>query len=221
MVAVGIALVLVGLAFGAAASPLLAIDRVVVRGTRHTTPAQVVAAGGVRRGDSLVWFDAGRAASGIRALPYVATARVTREWPHTVRVVVSERVAAAWFEARGGRYLIDGSGRVLAPVTTPPAGLPKILGVTRAARPGGVIRPTSGARAAAALPLLARLATASVTVARDGNVSIQLTSGVEVRLGEPSAIPVKVRAALAVLADLGTTPTHYVDVSAPTNPVAG
>ena len=50
---------------------------------------------------------------------------------------------------------------------------------------------------------------------------LHLRTGPEVRLGPPTQVAVKVRAALAVLQASAGTPVAYVDVSVPTNPVAG
>ncbi len=68
-------LVVLGAAYAVVASPLLDVDRVVVKGTVRTTLAQVETAGGVRRGDAMVWLDAGAAARRIAALPWVRDAR--------------------------------------------------------------------------------------------------------------------------------------------------
>jgi len=50
---------------------------------------------------------------------------------------------------------------------------------------------------------------------------MQLANGAEVRLGDATQLRAKVAAAVAVLGAMGDQPVHYVDVSVPTNPVAG
>ena len=50
---------------------------------------------------------------------------------------------------------------------------------------------------------------------------LHLVAGPEIRMGEATQIGVKVRAALAVLGAASDVPVQYVDVSVPTNPVAG
>jgi cell division protein FtsQ len=222
-VAALVLLVVLGLGWVVTVSPLLSIDHVVVRGTERLRAAQVSAAGGVHEGDSLVWFRAGRAAAAIRTLPYVDHATVTRQWPHTVRVVVSERTPVAWFRRGDATFTTDATGRVLARIAAAPVGVPRLVGVHGTATPGRWITPPSLAAAAGAMPGLARVATETVTAASDGMVTLRLRSGVEVRLGSPDRIDVKVRAALAVLGALAGEhrTVGYVDVSVPTNPVAG
>jgi len=222
-VAVGLALLalVVGLAWGVTVSPFLTIDHVVVTGTHRLTAAQVDAAGGIHRGDSMFWFRPGQAATAIRALPFVARARVTRSWPHTVRVAVTEREPVAWFAQAGATFTTDATGRVLERVASAPAGLPRLEGLRRTAAPGGWIAPAGGAAAVGMLPALVRAATTTATLARDGSLTLHLVTGVELRLGPPVDVGVKVRAALAVLGALGNRVVSYVDVSVPTNPVAG
>src|SRR5262249_8517086 len=53
------------------ASPLLDVDRIVVRGAVRTTPDRVIAAADVGRGDAMVWIDTGAAADRVDGLPWI------------------------------------------------------------------------------------------------------------------------------------------------------
>ena len=214
------ALALVAAAWAITLSPVLAVDHVVVKGAGQVTPTEIERAGAMHLGDPLVWLDTDRAVAGIEALPYVRHARVERQWPHTVRIVVTERQGVAWAQRQHHPYLVDGSGRVLAALAAAPVGLPQLMGAGPIPRPGGVIAEVAAARAAATLPKLAALGTRSVTV-RHGLFTMQLLAGPEVRLGNGRQMQAKVRAAIAVLNAVAEAPPSYVDVSVPTNPVAG
>ena len=208
-------------AWMATRSPLLDVDRVVVRGNERATTEEVLAAGELDRGDPIVWLDLDGATAGIEALPWVRNARVEREWPDTVRVTVQERRAVAWVDAGDGRALVvDPSGRVLAIEAAPPAALPQLLDVAVPAAVGARIAPVEGARVAGALRGLVQASTR--TIATDGGrVTLQIASGQEIRLGHPTQLTAKVRAAVAVLGAPQAAGKTYVDVSAPSNPVAG
>jgi cell division protein FtsQ len=223
-VVVAVVVVLLGVAYGASRSPLLAVDTLTVKGTSHLTPEQVLDAAGVHEGDAMVWLDTGAALSGIEALPYVGHASLRREWPDTVRITVTERVPAAWVEGPAGTVLVDGTGRVLEAVEAAPPAMPQLLGARQVPPPGGTIDAVGAARVAGGLSALAAAGTTSVEVT-DGGVVLHLTSGTEIRMGEATHVGVKLRAALAVLDELQATspatPPAYVDVSVPTNPVAG
>jgi cell division protein FtsQ len=215
-----VVVVLLGIAYGVSRSPLLAVDTLTVKGTSHLTPEQVLDAAGVHEGDAMVWLDTGAALSGIEALPYVRHATLRREWPDTVRITVAERVPAAWVEGPAGKVLVDGTGRVLEAAEAAPPAMPQLLGARHVPPPGGTIDAVGGARVAGGLSALAAAGTTSVEVT-DGGVVLHLTSGTEIRMGEATQVGVKLRAALAVLDELQATPPAYVDVSVPTNPVAG
>ena len=219
-VAVGIVAVLATVAWGVSVSPLLDVDHVHVRGLHHLTAAEVERAAGIHPGDAMVWLDPSRAERALEALPYVRQATVSREWPDTVRVTVHERRPVAWVDGASGKDVVDGTGRVLETAVDAPVGLPQLLGVRTVTGVGGTIAPRDGARAAGGLGGFAAGGTASVETTEHG-VVLHLRAGPEVRLGPPSQVAVKVRAALAVLQASAGTEVHYVDVSVPTNPVAG
>jgi len=221
----------VAIAYAVTRSPLLDVDHLAVRGAQHTPVAAVERAAGIHTGAAMAWIDTGRAAHGIEALPYVLRADVVRSWPDTVRITVTERTPVAWVDDAGRHAVVDGSGRVLALVSTPPAGLPQLaVAVPAGAHPARPLAAAPGAELPAAFRSAAEVAgglgpyvapgTKVVTAGPTG-VTLQLASGPEVRMGDPDDVLVKVKAAFAVIGALGATTPHYVDVSVPTNPVAG
>jgi cell division protein FtsQ len=220
VVAAGAVLVLLAIAWGVSVSPLLDVDHVTVRGLDRVTAAEVETAAGIHPGDAMAWLDAGRAVRGVEALPFVGRVTVTREWPDTVRITVVERRPVAWLDGPGGKVVVDGTGRVLESVASPPPGLPQLVGTKVVPGPGATVVPVGGARVAAGLRGLAAAGTQSVTVT-DTGVTLQLVAGPEIRMGAATRVAVKLRAALAVLGASAGTEVHYVDVSVPTNPVAG
>ena len=60
-------------------------------GNRVVSAADVAAAAGVQHGDRMTGVDTGEVAARVEAMPWVRTASVSREWPSTVRVTVTER----------------------------------------------------------------------------------------------------------------------------------
>jgi cell division protein FtsQ len=220
-VAIGVAVVvaLAG-AWAVLASPFLDIDRVVVKGTARLTPADVETASQIHRGDAMVWLDGGAAVARIDALPWIRAAHVEREWPGTVTITVTERTAVAWVDTGTGPALVDGTGRVLERLLTPPTDLPQIASPKLVPPVGATIEPVVGARVAGKLQGFARSGTREITLSPSG-VVLGLVNGPEIRLGEPSDVMLKVRAAVAVLTALDGEPVAYIDASAPSNPVAG
>jgi cell division protein FtsQ len=220
VVIAGAIVVVLVLAWAAIASPFLDVDHIVVKGTTRLTAAQVQAASGIQHGDPMVWLDGGAAVAGIEALPYVRAAHVEREWPGTVKITISERRAVGWVENAAGPALVDRTGRVLERVAAAPTDLPQIAKPTLVPPVGASIEPTVGARVAGQLQGFSRSGTRSITLT-PGGVTLGLVNGPELRLGEPTQVMTKVRAAIAVLTALDGEAVQYIDVTVPANPVAG
>lgn len=200
-------------------SPFLDVDRVVVLGNATVTTDEVLLSSGVAAGDAMVWLDPGASARAIEALPWVRSAQVQREWPATVRITVRERVPVAWVDVGGGRAMVvDRTGFAITE-DAPPAGLPQIVAVTPSPV-GARITPTGGAWLAGRLSPEQRGGVRSIAVA-DRRATLVVASGQEVRFGRLNQVSDKMRAAFAVLVQPGVDTAAYVDVSAPSTPVAG
>lgn len=208
-----------GGAIAAVFSPILDVDRTVVRGTSRVPKGAVLRAAGIERGDPILLVDRGDVAAGVEGLPWVATARVIRELPGTLRILVTERRAVGWARAGDRSVLVSAGGVVLGAVPGTPDGLPRLLGLEDLGRRGTRVRPRAAARVAAGLTDALRARATVVVVGEDGTASLRLADGPEVRLGDPHRITAKARAAEAVLLVAG--PVAYVDVRVPDVPVTG
>ncbi|HXQ58937.1 MAG TPA: FtsQ-type POTRA domain-containing protein [Acidimicrobiales bacterium] len=205
-------------------SPLFAARHVTVVGAIRTGVTPVVAASGLSGEPPLIDVDATAVAARVEALPWVAHATVTRRWPDTVTITVTERVAAAVVVGRGrADVLVDGSGRVLGDVPAPPDGT-VVLGVPVAAGPpgsmlGDAARP--GLAVVAGLPASLRPLVARVDVGGGGVVSLTLTDNVGVTLGRADELPAKFVALASVLADVAPRAPDVIDVTVPGAPAIG
>jgi len=205
-------------------SPLLDVDRVQVVGAERVAVAEVEAAAATTStGTPMLEVDADRARSGVAALPWVDEVRVTKLWPGTVRIVITERheVAAVEVPVRGpDRWaLLDAEGRVLALVDDAPD-LPRLPG-ERPTAPGR----TLGAADRQALDVLGglpsslRAATEATAEGPDG-LELVLDDGFRAVLGDGGALPAKARAVEAVRQHAGTPDDACrIDVRVPTAPV--
>ena len=211
-------------AWGATASPLLDLDRIVIEGAVHTDPADARFASGLRRGEPLVDVDEAAAARAVSALPWVARATVQRRWPGQVRIRVVEREPVAVAATASGRWgLVDRTGRVVDEVEGAPAGLPVLSGVPPAGPPGTSL-PDDGVAAlavAVALPAELRARTAGVAPADGGGgeVEIRLSPEGRVRLGPPVDLERKFDAIRAVFAQVDLGNLAVLDVRRPDSPV--
>jgi cell division protein FtsQ len=202
-------------------SPLLDVDRVQVVGAERVPVAEVRrAASTTSAGTPMLDVDLGRARAGVEALPWIDEVRVTRLWPGTVRIVVSERHEVAAVETAEGWALLDADGRVLEVVAVEPD-LPALTGERRAT-PGRTlgIDDRQALRILGALPSALRSATDATDEGVDG-LELVLDDGFRVVLGDGGDLTAKAEAAEAVRQHAGSPGDQgcRIDVRVPTAPV--
>lgn len=193
---------------------LFDVQEVQVEGVATVAPADVLTAAAVPTGAPLASIDTAAVAQRVAALPAVATAVITRSWPHTVTVTVVERVPVAVATTPAGVQLVDGGG-VVYPGAAPP-GLPRLT--------FGAVGPDdpstfSALSALATLPSAVRtqVLTVDATVAGanvPGQVTFGLTGGRRIVWGTDDRAADKA----AVLVPLLTQPGHVYDVTSPDLP---
>lgn len=200
-------------------SALLDVDHIEVAGGTVVTPDEAAAGAGLRRGQPMISVNTANAKRRLRGLSWVDTAIVERSFPNTVRIHLTERVAAA-IAARpaGGWVLLDRSGRVLAERPDRPADLPEIIGAGETPAPAAML---GNARPAldvvAALPETIRK---QVTSANLDGEAVTLHTGVrEIRIGPPTALAAKVAALSVLLERVGGRSVAVLDVRVPQAPV--
>jgi cell division protein FtsQ len=221
LIAIAVLGILVAVGWLVIHSPLLDVDDVRVTGTQLVAPADVRRASGVRTGDALLFVDTAAAERRVEQLPWVDEASIERRLSGELVVKVTERRPAVWArKAPDSVALVDGRGRVLADVPEVPPDLPEVSGLAMLPPVGQDITPRAAVGVLGQLP--AELGGRVARVLTDGGaVALQLRDGPELRLGPPTRVPAKARAALAVLGTITGGPPTYVDVRAPSAPVAG
>ncbi len=106
-------------------SPVLGAQHVVVHGTSRLSVAQVRDAARVPSGRPLLRLDAGAIQKRVTALPEVATARVRSDYPSTVVITITERVAVGYVLRDGTIELVDRTGTQFRRASALPPGLPQ------------------------------------------------------------------------------------------------
>jgi len=223
VVGLGVVAVAIGAYVIARESGAFAVTRFEVQGGTVRIRHEVRQALAPVRGDSLLALDGGALVRRIAALPTVVSAGYDRSFPHTLRVhVVPERPVAVLRRGRSS-WLVSARARVVARLRPHAArSLPRIWVPRRTAvQVGGFLAPAAGGAAAQAVALASRFpARIAVVSLAHGELVFHLRSGLEVRLGDPTDVRLKLAIARRALGRMpvGTT---YVDVSVPGRPVAG
>ena len=203
VVAVGLGLILYF-------TPLMSARNVLVIGTGAVTQQDVLAAARVRPGTPLLQINTDEVADRVATIRQVASARVQREYPSTLRITITERVPVAVKDFPDGPHLYDRDGVDFATGPPPPA-----LPYLDVDNPGPADPPTK-----AALEVLTSLRpevasqVGRVAAPSVASITLTLTDGRVVVWGTNDRTEEKAEKLGALL----TQPGHTYDVSSPDLP---
>jgi len=222
---------LVALAVGgyvaARETSVFAIHSLAVRGGSEQLQAEVQDALAPELGRSLVAIGAGDVEQRLAAVPGVLAVRIDRSFPHTLKVVVTPERPVLLVRRGKDTWVVSARGRVLRKVANPgESSLPRLWAPKGTpVRVNRILSPERGGAAATALaPLAAARFPAHVRTVRamDGELTLVLRSGLELRLGDTGDLRLKLAVARKLLLIQGPDPSAaYIDVSVPQRPVAG
>jgi cell division protein FtsQ len=199
------------------------VRRVEVDGASPALAAQVRHALRPLIGTSLMGLDGTELQRRVDALPDVVSADYDRAFPHTLRVRVVPERAVAVLRTGKSAWLVSARGRLigLVAVTADPS-LPRVW-EPAAMRPaaGDFLAEEAGGAAARSLGVAARFPAGIRTASyAGGQLVFTLRSGLELRLGDPTDIRLKLAVARRALPVLPAGVT-YLDVSVPGRLVTG
>ena len=205
-----ISVIVVGLGLLLYFTPVMSARNIVVVGLGAVTQEEVTSAAGVAPGTPLLQIDTDTVAEKVAAIRRVASVRVQREYPSTLRVTLVERVPVVVKDYPDGPHLFDRDGVDFA-IGVPPPGVPYI----DTANPGPNDEPTK-----AALEVMTSLRpevaaqVARVDAPSVAGITLQLTDGRQVIWGTTDRTEEKALTLGALL----TQPGKTYDVSSPDLP---
>lgn len=188
----------------------LGLDQIAVSGHRFTADTDIFTALALDKARLLVAFDGKSARERIEALPWVATAELTRIYPGQLDVRITERTPFAVWQRAADEVLVDRSGRVLQKVSPGSVShLPRIAGEDAAANAADLLL------VVARYPLLAeRFARAERVAGR--RWSIHLANGSRIELpADGEALALSAADTRGQLAALAADRPVVVDLRAP------
>jgi cell division protein FtsQ len=206
----GISIVVVGLGLLLYFTPIMAARSTVITGLAVITKEEVEAAAAVKPDTPLLQVDTDAVAERVATIRRVASARVQREYPSTLRITITERLPVVARDYPDGPHLFDRDGVDFA-TAPPPPGLPYL----DADHPGPSDPPTKAAlQVLTALrpevfSQVSRVAAPSVAA-----ITLTLNDGREVIWGTTDRTEEKALKLGALLTQPGTT----YDVSSPDLP---
>lgn len=188
----------------------LEIAEVRITGQTETSEIDVLNKLAIANGTSLMTFDVAAARDRIQTLPWVERAVLTKLYPSTLQVTVTEKVAFAIWRRGEQTFLIDAAGNVITDaIDARHAHLPMVAGEGAAAGAAGIV-----AMIATAPSIEQRIDAAVLVAGRRWNLI--LDGGIEILLPEedPEAALAKV-VALDVLEGLFNRDVARVDLRDP------
>jgi cell division protein FtsQ len=156
----------------------------------------------------------------VAPFPVVKSVTAQADFPHTLRITVTENVPVAAVLVDGTKISVGGDGRLLRG-----ADERELPVVPMRVTPGG--DRVADRQALQAIALLAAAPSAlrqRATIAgatREGGLTVALRAGPELRFGAVDRLKAKWAAAAAVLADKGSVGARYLDLRYPERPAAG
>jgi cell division protein FtsQ len=201
-----VALALALLVWLVAFTSALGVRSVKVVGARTLTAEQVRAAAGIRPGAPLARLDLDAVSSRLRAVAPIRTVTVSRSYPSTVTIRITERTAVGYRPVDGGQVLlVDRDNVAFRSVKAAPAGLPRLL-VTGSGAPSA-----AAARVAGTLPSAISKTLASISAPSEESITLTLRDGRTVLWGGVDRSADKARLLTVLLGQ----PGRYFDLSDP------
>lgn len=192
------ALVVVLVVAAVAAEQLITVKTVDVSGTVNEDPAAVREASGISEGDRMAGVDTGAAASAVSALPWTDTVTVSRHWPSTVRISVTEHTPVGVLDDAGTPVVVDAEGVQFLRDVIPDGLTPMRV----AASDGDAV--TAAAQVLAALPPELKGTVQEVRATAADSVTLAFDGDREVFWGTPDRAAEKAEATRVVLTRDGT-----------------
>jgi cell division protein FtsQ len=224
IVGVAIALVALGAYVGARETSVFAVRKLEVRGGNAQTRAEVRAALAGELGTSLLKIDRAAIAAKLAGVSSVLRFTYDRDFPSTLRVTVRREQPVLVLRQSSNAYLVAASGRVLKPLPHPllshlprlwvKSGVPVVVGEQLPPTPAAAAHALAAANGAH-LPGGVRTISSL-----HGSFALELGTGLELRLGQPNDVLLKLAIAKRILRQTGAAvDPGYLDVSVPERPV--
>lgn len=191
-------------------TPIMSARDIVITGLGAVTTEEVIDAAAVEQGTPLLQVNTDEVAERVATIRRVASARVQREYPSTLRITIVERVPVVVKDYPDGSHLFDRDGVDFA-TAPPPPNLPYL----EADNPG-----PSDPSTKAALEVMTALRpevagqVARVSAPSVAAITLTLVDGREVVWGTTDRTEEKAQKLAALL----TQPGHTYDVSSPDLP---
>ena len=211
------------------AYPALRVTQVRVQGAETLTTQQVFEEAQVPSRTNIFWMLRQPLTRRLEADPVIDHASRRIELPHRLVLTVAERRPWAVLAGDGAFWLLDKKGVPYRQLDGPLPGVPLVQAAAGAlpetvvlGRPLGLSWLPDAYRLLALVQAAPALDAAKITVDQNRNLCLNSKDRLQIRLGQPDALPLKVALAAATVTANGgalARTAAYIDVSCPRQPV--
>ena len=213
--AVLVAVVLFAAGWVACFSDVFAVRSVQVAGVQRLDAGEVERVAEVPHGESLALLDTAPIEARIRALAPVADVDVSRKFPNTVRIQVTERTPVAVLDGPDGRRLVDVDGVAYAPAGDSGSRYLVVKTDEPALTPENLVQILAVVQG---LPELIRAQVDKVEADTVQDMTVLLSDGRKIVWGGPEDPEFKTKVLEVLLRDKKTRTAKTFDVSVPEAP---
>lgn len=198
------------------ASPMFGVRQVTIEGNVYTSTETLTKASEMLRGKSIFTLDTDVVARLIEDDPWVADARISKQFFRSVVVEIQERIPVVWYVGSDNKArVLDTDGVVIAVLDGWPTKYFQVAGigpdVQAGQRTDDVYR--AAAQLVTALPEEIRSKTHGLELSPGGALSMVLKTGTVVRFGEPTNLQNKLVAVVVLLRRQDPVLIKAIDVS--------
>jgi len=198
-------------------SSLFVVRSVTVTGSGDVPSAEVIRAAGIAPGTPLVRVNSAAVARRVERLTQIRSARVSRHWPDSVVIAVTDRTPALAVASGTGFALVDEFGVVVSHAPRQPPGLVLLTPAPPLASLRGSPAVMAAATVLGQLPRQIRSEVTAVSATSPAAVTLHLRGGITVVWGSTSRAAVKA-AELQILIGSGAS---FYNLSDPSTAVTG
>ncbi len=205
-------------------SPVFSVKEITVTGNKQLGQEEVVTLAGLNKGVNIFKANLIQAKDRVAVHPLVMQVEISRDFPSTIIIDITERKAIGLVPDRGWFIVVSEDGCYLARVSSLSSiNLPIITGVTPGSVGPGQRIPGEKLKAALdylnATPLNIRAAISEINVSDLNNIRIFTMDKAEVRFGDTARIKEKIQLYQEVISQQYQESIQYIDISYKGNPV--
>ena len=94
-------------------TPIFNVRNIVIEGNEKTSADKIERISGIKKGENILKADTAKAALNIKSIPWIDSVTISRKFPNTITIKVTECKTSAYIKFSGNLIAIDKNGKIL------------------------------------------------------------------------------------------------------------